>query len=189
MWDRETPIFVPPVLREWVADNELPHLAFKAVEFSESARGTAQCTGQRKRAISSHHDAGARNLFLCNGSHQLTPDRAGDLRQCDGALFVRQSSPDHCEVGAGERGVVSEDKDYDNTEQIVAAQCEHVLLVLCPPQRRHNAREHKPRRKGHLARQRTRAQAGPLRSVSLGFSFERSPEPLAVSFFLSSALG
>jgi len=44
-------MFVPPVLREWVADNELAHLAFKAVEFSESARGTAQCAGQRKRAI------------------------------------------------------------------------------------------------------------------------------------------
>ena len=39
-------------------------------------------------------------------------------------------------------------RDYDNTEQIVAAQCEHVLLVLCPPQRRHNAREHNLRRKG-----------------------------------------
>ena len=42
--DGETPMFVPQVLREWVADNELAHLAFKAVEFSESARGTAQYT-------------------------------------------------------------------------------------------------------------------------------------------------
>lgn len=41
------------------------------------------------------------------------------------------------------------DKGYDNTQQIVAAQREHALLVLCPPLRRPNAKVDNPRRKGH----------------------------------------
>ncbi|PYJ23571.1 MAG: hypothetical protein DME99_02405 [Verrucomicrobia bacterium] len=41
-------MFVPPVLREWVADNELAHLAFKAVEFSESARLNARASGSEQ---------------------------------------------------------------------------------------------------------------------------------------------
>ena len=33
--DRQTPMFLPPDLREWVADNELAHLILEAVELCD----------------------------------------------------------------------------------------------------------------------------------------------------------
>ena len=33
--DRQTPMFLPPDLREWVADNELAHLVLEAVELCD----------------------------------------------------------------------------------------------------------------------------------------------------------
>jgi transposase len=49
---------------------------------------------------------------------------------------------------AGHPFVVLADKGYDQTEQIVGAQCEHKMLVLCPPQRRPNAKQTNPHRRG-----------------------------------------
>jgi hypothetical protein len=49
---------------------------------------------------------------------------------------------------AGRASVVLIDKGYDQTEQIVQAQCKHAVVVLCPPQRRPNAKESNPNRRG-----------------------------------------
>ncbi len=179
-------MFVPPVLREWVADNELAHLAFKAVEFSESARLNARASGSEQ-----YPPTMMLALVIYSYATDLISSRRIERATYDN-VTVRYLCANHPPIIAKfgrENEALFRRIRTTITLSKSAAQCEHVLLVLCPPQRRHNAREHKPRRKGHLARQRTRAQAGPLRSVSLGFSFERSPEPLAVSFFLSSALG
>ena len=59
--DRLTPMFLPPDLREWVAENDLVRLILEAVE-------------QRQFAISSRDDAGAVNLVLCARLVQLPPD-------------------------------------------------------------------------------------------------------------------
>jgi hypothetical protein len=49
---------------------------------------------------------------------------------------------------AGKIGAVLLNKGYDHTEQIARVERDRAVLVLCPPQRRCQAREHNPRRKG-----------------------------------------
>jgi transposase len=82
-------------------------------------------------------DAGQSGLIV--GAH--LSDAPNDTAQLQPALAAVAPQ-------AGRATAVLVDKGYDNTEQIVAAQREHALLVLCPPQRRPNAREHNPRRRG-----------------------------------------
>lgn len=50
---------------------------------------------------------------------------------------------------AGQAFAVMADKGYDRTEEIVEVQRNHGVLVLCPPQRRPNAKENNPHRRGH----------------------------------------
>ena len=52
---------------------------------------------------------------------------------------------------AGRATAVLIDKGYDQTEQIIQAQRVHGVLVLCPPQKRPNAKDHNPKRKGRRA--------------------------------------
>lgn len=49
---------------------------------------------------------------------------------------------------AGQVRVVLIDRGYDQTEQIAQAQRQHAVVVLCPPQRRPNAKEKNPNRRG-----------------------------------------
>jgi transposase len=82
-------------------------------------------------------DAGASGLIV--GAHLSdAPNDAGQLQPALAALAPQ----------AGRARAVLVDKGYDNTEQIARAQRTHGLLVLCPPQRRPNATEDNPRRRG-----------------------------------------
>ena len=52
---------------------------------------------------------------------------------------------------AGRANAVLVDQGYDNTEQIAQIERERSVLVLCPPQRRFNAKAYNPKRKGRRA--------------------------------------
>jgi hypothetical protein len=85
-------------------------------------------------------DAGKSGLIV--GAH--LSDAPNDIAQLQPALAALAPQ-------AGRAAVVLLDKGYDNTKQIAAVQRTHGLLVLCPPQRRPNAIEHNPKRRGHCA--------------------------------------
>ena len=82
-------------------------------------------------------DAGKSGLIL--GAH--LSDAPNDSNQLQPVL--QALAPE-----AGHAVAVLVDKGYDNTEQIARAEREHALLVLCPAQRRPNAKEHNPKRRG-----------------------------------------
>lgn len=80
-------------------------------------------------------DAGKSGLIV--GAH--LSDAPNDLNELP-AVVQRASK-------AGAFAVLV-DKGYDNTEQIAQVQCEHGVVVLCPPQRRPTGQEQNPRRRG-----------------------------------------
>lgn len=82
-------------------------------------------------------DAGKSGLIV--GAH--LSDAPNDTAQLQPALEAL--APE-----AGRPRVALMDKGYDNTEQIVAAERKHALLVLCPPRRRPNSKAHNPLRRG-----------------------------------------
>lgn len=65
--DRQTPMLLPPDVREWVADNELAHFVLEAVEATDLAFGAGQRAWQRRCAISAGADAGPAHLQLRHG--------------------------------------------------------------------------------------------------------------------------
>ena len=82
-------------------------------------------------------DAGKSGLIL--GAH--LSDAPNDTAQLEPVL--QTVVPE-----AGRAAVVLVDKGYDNSAQISQAQRKHGVVVLCPPQRRRQAKEHNPKRKG-----------------------------------------
>jgi transposase len=97
-------------------------------------RGGGAVQGYNAQAVI---DAGQSGLIV--GAHLSTaPNDSNQLVPALAAL-----APE-----AGRVCAVLVDKGYDNTEQIAQIEREHPVLVLCPPQRRPNARNHNPKRKG-----------------------------------------
>jgi transposase len=76
---------------------------------------------------------------------------------------------------AGKPTVVLADRGYDNTKAIAQIEAERNVLVLCRPQRRANALEQNPRRRGHRhwMWQRRRAMEQRLRLPLLGQLYRR----------------
>ena len=64
--DRETPLLLPPDLRDWVPSNHIVHFVIDAVNqlppdlFQFNHRGTG------RRPVSPTHDARIAHLLLCN---------------------------------------------------------------------------------------------------------------------------
>jgi hypothetical protein len=82
-------------------------------------------------------DAGPSGLIV--GAH--LSDAPNDLNQLAPALAAVVPE-------AGRASTILVDRGYDNTEQIAQVEREKKLLVLCPPQRRPNAKPYNPKRKG-----------------------------------------
>jgi transposase len=104
----------------------------------------SRCLGRggQGRAVQGYNvqaviDAGSSGLIV--GAH--LSDAPNDTAQLQPALEAL--APE-----AGRPTVALMDKGYDNTEQIVAAEGKHALLVLCPPRRRPNSKVHNPLRRG-----------------------------------------
>lgn len=108
--DRETPMLMPPDLREWVAGNELAHLVLEAVELCDlqgarlNARGTGSeqypptmmlalliycyATGvfsSRRIERASYESVAVR--YLCGGDHHPDHDTIAKFRRENEALF------------------------------------------------------------------------------------------------------
>ena len=85
------------------------------------------------------------------------PDQAGSLSERNVSAAPNDSSQlvpalEALAPEAGRVSLVLVDKGYDNTEQIAQVERAHPLLVLCPPQRRLNAKTYNPKRRGHCER-------------------------------------
>ena len=66
--DRQTPMLLPPDLREWVAENDLAHLVLEAVELCDMRGAQLNVRGSGSEPISSQHDDGAFDLCLLHGA-------------------------------------------------------------------------------------------------------------------------
>jgi hypothetical protein len=97
-------------------------------------RGGGAVQGYNAQAVI---DAGPSGLIV--GAH--LSDAPNDLNQLGPALAAVVPE-------AGRVSTVLVDQGYDNTEQIAQVEREKKLLVLCPPQRRPNAKPYNPKRKG-----------------------------------------
>jgi hypothetical protein len=97
-------------------------------------RGGRSVQGYNAQAVI---DAGKSGLIV--GAHlSAAPNDSNQLAPALAALAPQ----------AGRACAVLVDKGYDNTEQIVRVERTQGLLVLCPPQRRRNAKPHNPKRRG-----------------------------------------
>ena len=103
----------------------------------------SRCLGRRDgRAVQGYNaqaviDAGKSGLIV--GAH--LSDAPNDSQELSPALAT-------VAIEVGQAHIVLVDQGYDNTEQITRVEREKKLLVLCPPQRRPNAKPHNPKRKG-----------------------------------------
>jgi len=97
-------------------------------------RGGGAVQGYNAQAVI---DAGPSGLIV--GAH--LSDAPNDLNQLAPALAAVVPE-------AGRASTILVDRGYDNTEQIAQVEREKKLLVLCPPQRRPNAKPYNPKRKG-----------------------------------------
>jgi transposase len=97
-------------------------------------RGGRAVQGYNAQAVI---DAGQSGLIV--GAH--LSDAPNDSNQLAPALSAVVP-----EVGRASTVLV--DRGYDNTEQITQVEREQKLLVLCPPQRRLNAKPYNPKRRG-----------------------------------------
>ena len=62
--DRDTPLLLPPNLRDWVPDDHLVHFILDAVDALDLPPGQGQHPRHRQRAIPAAHVAGAAELWL-----------------------------------------------------------------------------------------------------------------------------
>ena len=100
-------------------------------------RGGRSVQGYNAQAVI---DAGASGLIV--GAHlSAAPNDSNQLVPALAAL-----APE-----AGRVRTVLVDKGYDNTAQIAQVERAHGLMVLCPPQRRLNAKAYNPKRRGRAA--------------------------------------
>ena len=72
--DRQTPMFLPPDLREWVAENDLVRLILEAVEQTDLRVAATNVRGSGSLQYPPGMMPGAVNLVLCAGLVQLPPD-------------------------------------------------------------------------------------------------------------------
>ena len=109
--DRQTPMFLPPDLREWVADNELVHLVLEAVELCDlhgarlNVRGSGSEQYPPSMMLALLIYAYATGLFSSRRIERATYESVA-VR-----YFVREPSSrsrHDCEFPAAERGPVSE---------------------------------------------------------------------------------
>lgn len=126
-------------------------------------------------------DAGASGLIV--GAHlSAAPNDCDQLQPALQAL-----APE-----AGRASTVLVDKGYDNTEQIAQVEREHAVLVLCPPQRRPNAKEHNPKRRGRAEwkwQQRRRMEQRFRSPLLRGLYRRRQPTAEAVFARIKTHLG
>ena len=90
--DRQTPMLLPPDLREWVADNELAHLILEAVELCDLRGARLNVRGSGSEQYPPTMMLALLIYAYATGLFSSRPDRAGELRERGGALSVRQSS-------------------------------------------------------------------------------------------------
>ena len=66
--DRQTPMLLPPDLREWVAENDLAHLVLEAVELCDMRGAQLNVRGSGSEQYPPRHDDGAFDLCLLQGA-------------------------------------------------------------------------------------------------------------------------
>ena len=77
--DGETPMLLPPDLREWVPANHLVHFVINAIGELDVRMATRQRAGQRERAVSAGDDARAAHLQLGDRGIRQPAHRTNDL--------------------------------------------------------------------------------------------------------------
>ena len=131
-----------------------------AREAGRGDEGRSGCGGRRERASVSEPESrylGRKGGQAVQGYNAQAVIDAGESGLIIGARLSDAPNDSHALAStleavvpeAGRVGTVLVDKGYDDTEHIAQVEHEHSVLVLCPPQRRPNAKVHNPTRRGH----------------------------------------
>ncbi len=93
--DRETPMLLPPDLRDWVPEDYLVHFVIEAVECLPLESFRVKPLGHRRQAVPAPHDAGTADLQLRQRPVSLAQDRAHHLPRRGNPFLCAGTHPDH----------------------------------------------------------------------------------------------